>query len=642
MKIHRQLMVLVGFGILSVMAVTILSLQYISATFSRTSATIAQISAEAGHIWAIERQLDRISEALHSYVMTGDGAYMQAYDSARAEADTAIGRAGDARSGLAENVALAGVVADLNRLEKKAARILALPSPHRDQRRLAANLLAELKGLHEWMEHDLERYRRLNASEMDSAITQVHRNTMRINLVFLGILLTSVSFLFAFVVYFRSKISAPLLALWEGTEEISRGNLEFRLQVHGNSDIARLAERFNTMSRQLKASYADLEQKLYERTHELASLDAVALTLSQAGSLKDLLDRALLRVLDSLSGINAKGGIFLCEPGGETLRLTSHHGLPPEFAQREAVIKMGECLCGIVAETGELLYSESDCIDPRHTRTVGEDSHAHVIIPIKSRGIVLGVIFLYPQKEFRLKQSDVQMLDAIGVQLGMAVENFRFYAEVKESSEKYWDLFENATDILFTMDSSGKLTAVNKAAETFSGYSKVELSGMSVFDFLKPEAVENAGKMLQRGFKSRRPIEFEVRKRDGSTAFIEASVRKLLKKKESTGYHVSVRDITEQKHLRDVLLQAERIGAIGQLVVAVRHEVNNPLTTVIGNIELLIERYEGKDKELTVRLTTVLNNALRIAEIVKQLQGIKKDKVVEYVKGIEMTDLKQK
>lgn len=255
---------------------------------------------------------------------------------------------------------------------------------------------------------------------------------------------------------------------------------------------------------------------------------------------------------------------------------------------------------------------------------------------------MLGVIFLYPQKEFKLKQSDVQMLDAIGVQLGMAVENFRFYAEVKESSEKYWDLFENATDILFTMDSSGKLTAVNKAAETFSGYSKVELSGMSVFDFLSPEAVETAGKMLQSGFKGRQRIEFEVRKRNGSTAYIEASVRKLLKKKESTGYHVSVRDITEQRHLREVLLQAERLGAIGQIVVAVRHEVNNPLTTVIGNVELLMERYEGKDKELMARLTTVLNNALRIAEIVKQLQGIKKDKVVEYLKGIDMTDLKQK
>ncbi len=76
-------------------------------------------------------------------------------------------------------------------------------------------------------------------------------------------------------------------------------------------------------------------------------------------------------------------------------------------------------------------------------------------------------------------------------------------------------------------------------------------------------------------------------------------------------------------------------------MIAVRHEINNPLTTVIGNIELLIERYGGMDKDLASRLEAVLNNALRIAEIVKQLQAIKRDKVVEYVRGVTMTDLKQ-
>ena len=62
------------------------------------------------------------------------------------------------------------------------------------------------------------------------------------------------------------------------------------------------------------------------------------------------------------------------------------------------------------------------------------------------------------------------------------------------------------------------------------------------------------------------------------------------------------------------------MGAIGQVGVAMRHEINNPLTTVIGNIELLMERYEEKDKELVTRLETILNNALRIAEIVKRLE----------------------
>ena len=72
-----------------------------------------------------------------------------------------------------------------------------------------------------------------------------------------------------------------------------------------------------------------------------------------------------------------------------------------------------------------------------------------------------------------------------------------------------------------------------------------------------------------------------------------------------------------------------------------RHEINNPLTTVIGNVELLMERCEGKDNELFARLQTILNNALRIAEIVKRLEGIKKEKTVDYLDGVKMTDLKE-
>jgi PAS domain S-box-containing protein len=386
----------------------------------------------------------------------------------------------------------------------------------------------------------------------------------------------------------------------------------------------------------------DLEQKLFDRTRELAALDSVALTLSHAGTLRDVLNKSLLKILDSLSGIEPKGGVFLCDPDGDVMRLTAQQGLEPEFVQREETIKIGECLCGMVAQTGEMLFTEQGCDDPRHTRLPGEKGHSHIIIPMKSRGVVLGIIFLYPKRGFTLKPSDVQMLEAIGVQLGMAVENFRFYAEVKESSEKYWDLFENSRDILFTMDTEGRLTAVNKAAEKFSGYSKVELAGKSVLGFLMPEGAEAAKRVLADEHKSaNRMMEFEVVKKDGSRAFIEVSARKLFRGRQAAGFQVSARDVTEQKNLREMLVKAERLGAIGQVGIAVRHEINNPLTTIIGNTELLIERYENADIDLRARLDMILNNALRIAEIVKRLEGIKQEKVVEYLKGVKMTDLKQ-
>jgi len=642
MKIHRRLIVLVGLGMLLILLITVLSLKDISGAFARTTRELAKSSLEYEKIWDVEKSIADLSLALHNFVETGNEAYQRTYAATLTEIRQTLIDISSLEHNEKETAIIASLIVDLREMEKKADRILSLRSPAGENRAFALNLLAGLDSLFMRLEKDIVMYQNEHAALMGMIMREISDNKVRTNLLFIMILCTSAGFLLAFGMYIHRNVSAPLSDMWVGTEEISRGNLDYQMKLRGDGDIARLGERFNEMAQKLQGSYADLEQKLLDRTRELAALDSVALTLSHAGNLKDVLNKSLLKILDSLSDIEPKGGIFLCDPDGEVMRLTAQKGLEPEFAQREETIKMGECLCGMVAQTGEMLFTEQGCDDPRHTRLPGEKGHSHIIIPMKSRGIVLGVIFLYPKKGFALKPSDVQMLDAIGVQLGMAVENLRFYAEVKESSEKYWDLFENARDILFTMDTEGRLTAVNKAAEKFSGYSKVELAGESVLDFLTPEGADAAKRVLADEHKSaNRMIEFEVVKKDGSRAFIEVSARKMFRGRQAVGFQVSARDVTERKNLRELLVKAERLGAIGQVGIAVRHEINNPLTTIIGNTELLIERFENADPDLKARLDMILNNAIRIAEIVKRLEGIKQDKVVEYLRGVTMTDLKQ-
>ncbi len=642
MKIHRRLIVLVGLGMLLILLITVLSLQDISTAFSRTTRELAQSSLEYEKLWDVEKSIAALSLALHDFVETGNEAYQRTYAAALMEVRQTLNDMSSLELTHKEMAIIESLIVDLQEMEKKADRIFSLRSPAGENRAIAQNLLAGLDRVFMLLEKDMVRYQNEHAAQMGMIMRQIRDNKVRTNLLFIMILCTSAGFLLAFGMYIHRKVSAPLSDMWVGTEEISRGNLDYQMKLRGDGDIARLGERFNEMAKKLQGSYAELEQKLLDRTRELAALDSVALTLSHAGNLKDMLNKSLLKILDSLSDIEPKGGIFLCDSGGEVMRLTAQKGLEPEFAQREETIKIGECLCGMVAQTGEMLFTELGCDDPRHTRLTGEKGHSHIIIPMKSRGIVLGVIFLYPKKGFALKPSDVQMLDAIGVQLGMAVENLRFYAEVKESSEKYWDLFENARDILFTMDTEGRLTAVNKAAEKISGYTKVELAGESVLDFLTPEGADTAKRALANEHKSaNRMIELEVVKKDGSRAFIEVSARKMFRGRQAVGFQVSARDVTERKNLRELLVKAERLCAIGQLGIAVRHEINNPLTTIIGNTELLIERFENADPDLKARLDMILNNAIRIAEIVKRLEGIKQDKVVEYLRGVTMTDLKQ-
>ena len=643
MNIHKKIVALAAIGLLLITALVIFSLRNVMTGFSSITDKMEQASGDMRRIELLAQYMGDMVNNLHHYVTSPKTTDREAYTASRDTAQSMV--AGFEQLDLAprNRQLIASLGADLALVREDADRIFRLKDPV-DQDRLRAHaVMVEMDRVLDRANKDIYTYAKAeHGRQMSNLADYLWFLRHRVMLLVVMILLLSAGLLLGLGIFIHRKVAVPLNDLWKGATQISEGNLDYRMKLQESSDIGQLAERFNEMARQLRHSYTELENKLLDRTNELAAIDSVALTLSQSGNLGDMLDKSLGQILDSLAALDPKGGVFLADPDGELLRLVAFRGLSPEFARDEATIKVGECLCGLAAQTGEILYAEKSCSDPRHTRCLGSAEHAHIIIPIKSRGIVLGVIFLYPQKQFTLKPSDLQMLDTIGTQLGLAVENLKFYAEVKESSEKFWDLFENSRDILFTMDSAGTLTAANKAAEKFSGHTKSDLVGTSVLDFLTPEGVETVKRMLNgKGLAARRVIEFEVVKRDGGRAFIEMSARKLFNNRTHTGFQVSARDITEQKLLREKLLQAERLGAIGEVVITVRHEINNPLTTVIGNVELLLERYGDQDNDLKKRLESVLNNSLRIAEIVQKLQAIKRDKVVEYVKGVTMTDLKQ-
>jgi GAF domain-containing protein/FixJ family two-component response regulator len=97
--------------------------------------------------------------------------------------------------------------------------------------------------------------------------------------------------------------------------------------------------------------------------------------------------------------------------------------------------------------------------------------------------------------------------------------------------------------------------------------------------------------------------------------------------------------IDKLRQAQGELVRAQRLAALGQIGVTVRHEVNNPLTVVLGNADWLLEEFAGLDGELLRALEAIRANALRIRDIVDKLNDIRSDRVTEYANGIEMIDI---
>ena len=185
------------------------------------------------------------------------------------------------------------------------------------------------------------------------------------------------------------------------------------------------------------------EKRLRQRVvEELETVNAIALTLTQSRELDTMLDHVLGKVLLVTDLPKPKGAILLLDPWGQTMKVRAHRGLCSEFVDRAQDVPLEECLCGLTAESGEVLIVHDALNHPRHVRCVEQEPHAHACIPLKSKDRLLGIMDLYLPDGFQVDTIDEKMYAAIGRQIGVAVENarlcenLRFYAwKISEAQE---------------------------------------------------------------------------------------------------------------------------------------------------------------------------------------------------------------
>lgn len=155
-------------------------------------------------------------------------------------------------------------------------------------------------------------------------------------------------------------------------------------------------------------------------------LHEVARVLHSSQGVKSMLENVLLVLtgFDELK-VEKKAGIFLADPEKKTLNLYCTLGqFSEEFLENEQVVPYGSCLCGRVAESGELLMSESCFSDDRHERRYdGMQAHGHYIVPLKTREKLLGVMFLYTNTNPSWYEHSQEVLLSIGGLVADAIEH---------------------------------------------------------------------------------------------------------------------------------------------------------------------------------------------------------------------------
>src|SRR5215467_1798488 len=129
---------------------------------------------------------------------------------------------------------------------------------------------------------------------------------------------------------------------------------------------------------------------------------------------------------------------------------------------------------------------------------------------------------------------------------------------LQESTAHYWDLFENASDFIYTIDMQRHFTSTNKAAERFLGYTRDELVGMDISNIATPESLARSRQMRlckEMGL-AWTTYEVELVTKDKRHVPVEVSTRLICRDGEPVGIQGIGRDITERKLAEEALKQA--------------------------------------------------------------------------------------
>ncbi|MCX7824629.1 MAG: response regulator [Verrucomicrobiae bacterium] len=369
-----------------------------------------------------------------------------------------------------------------------------------------------------------------------------------------------------------------------------------------------------------------------ELAQELTALHRVSLAVTQLVHIESVLQHA---ISESMNVVGADVGL-ICFINREQRRVTlaAQEALPAERL-REAVESVpldGHWLSRHLMQTPEILYYRSLYRAPLPPGMLAvlqeQDVHALIVIPIVSKGRVLGQLELGVRRPHEFFSVNTAVLTAIGEQVGMAIENARLIEQVTEKAIHLEHVLDAGPAAILVVDYLPEGEIVTLANQRFC-----RMFGLSPSNVLQ-KPFEQVAASLAAGFD--READFERRwARLRSDRELEGRGElKLAGPKPRVVDHYTgpvfdefkqiigriwvFTDITEQKTLAEGLRQAQKLESIGTLAAGIAHDFKNLLGAIRGNAVLVRDHLGGN----RAALQTLANIELAVDSGVDMCQGL--------------------
>ncbi len=260
-----------------------------------------------------------------------------------------------------------------------------------------------------------------------------------------------------------------------------------------------------------------------------------------------------------------------------------------------------------------------------------------VFVPVIALQQPIGVLALVGRKGNGDLKDD-QLLGGIGNALGLSLQNLSQGESLRQSEEKFRDLVENTSDVLWEMDESGVYTYCSPNVDSILGYEPEELIGKTPFDFMPPEEAKRVGDLFGTIAAGRKPFSLlahQTRYKDGRLGVMECSGRPVFDEHGRwAGYRGVDRDITDRKRAEEALRGSEaRFRALVEsafegIVISENGkilEANEPFARMFGYELPEVIGMSASDATTPESAELIMKNIQSGFEKPYEIAGVKKD-----------------